>query len=198
MNKYAVDLDIPFKSPLRSKEQFDAIPRPTIDIRKTWQRSDLDPSELSDEFLSWLDSHGLATITWDIFIQPPQWEMHIHIDQHNVFDNATKLNFAWCDGDSKMCWYEAEEETSLVKGNAGGLYRGWDKQQTKKIYEHTIGTPSLVNAGIPHNVINKNNSPRICVSVPLVKKEDLSSHTEETLRYLQWDDAVKIFAQYIK
>ncbi len=200
MNRYAVDLEIPYTFPLKSKEQFDNIPRPPLGTRKTWHLTDLDPKELNEDFLSWLDSLGLVTLYWDIFIQPPKWEMHVHIDQHDSFEDVAKLNFAWCDGVgySKMRWYDADESSSTIKGNAGGLYRNWDKQLAKFVYEHQILTPTLVNPGKPHNIINDTDHPRICVSIPLIKKSDVEFHTENNLKYLTWDDALEIFAPYIK
>jgi hypothetical protein len=199
MNRYAVDLEIPFKFPLRDKEQFDAIPKPTVGIKNTWHRSDLLPEELNSDFVSWLDSLGLVVPSWDIFIQPPQWEMHIHIDQHDSFLDAAKLNFAWyeTDGYSNMCWYHAEEKDSTIRGNAGGLYRNWEKQVSQLIYEHRVGLPTLINAGLPHNVINKTDGYRICVSVPLVRKDLIHLMSDDNVLYLTWDDALEIFKDYI-
>lgn len=198
---YAVDLKIPWDYPLASKEQFDAIPKPDKSVRLTWHRSDLPPSELNQDLIKWLSDRGITVPYFDIFIQPPQWRMHIHIDQHDVFDDSTKLNFAYCDaeGYNRMCWYEAHEKDSEVKGNEGGLYRNWEADTTKMIHEHFVKTPSLVNAGRPHNVFNFTDAPRICISLPMVKTEDVPEHMDENsdVKYLQWDEAVEIFKDCI-
>lgn len=201
---YAVDLKIPFDfpSPLRNIEQFNNIPKPDAHVRETWHRVDLDPSQLDPNLISWLAEKGISVPVWDIFCQPPQFSMHIHIDQHDVFDNATKLNFAYSDaktGTNAMRWYSASEEDSTVKKNAGGWYRSWSPENVDLIHSHNIGTPSLVNAGKPHNVVNLTDKPRICISLILVKTVDVPENLDDAsfVKYLQWDEAVEIFKEYI-
>jgi hypothetical protein len=198
---YAQDLTLPWDYPLASKELFDALPRPDISIRETWHRVDLPASDLNQELVNWLFNRGLTVPHFDIFIQPPKWTMHIHIDQHDVYDNAAKLNFSYCDaeGYNKMRWYEAEEHTSEIKGNAGGLYRNWEPQHASMVYEHTIKTPTLVNVGKPHNVHNSTDSPRICISLPLIKTKDIPEHIDDDTKidFLQWEDAMEIFKDCI-
>lgn len=198
---YALDLKLPWDFPLASIEQFNSLPKPDKTVRTTWHHTDLPATDLNPELLSWLEQRGITVPYYDIFIQPPKYVMHIHIDQHDVFDNATKINFAYCAGAgyNKMCWFDADEKDSEVRGNAGGLYRNWLPDFTKLVYEHEIAKPSLVNVGKPHNVCNMTDEPRYCISLVMVKTEDIPAHMNEdsVVRYLQWDDAVKIFGDCI-
>ena len=198
---FATDLKIPWDYPLASKEQFDALPRPDKTVRSTWHLPDLPPSDLNPHLLQWFKERGIHIPYYDIFIQPPQYVMHIHIDQHDVFDNATKMNFSYCSGTgfNKMCWFDAKEEDSQIRGNAGGLYRNWLPDYTTMVYDHEIATPSLVNVGKPHNVVNMTNEARICISIVMVKQSEVPDHIDDNtvVPYLQWGEAVEIFKDCI-
>ena len=126
----------------------------------------------------------------ELFYTPPGYTLRAHIDTVN--DDHCKLNFVYGGTDSLMQWWRLKDSTLVLESkfnSTGTPYIPVNIDDCDLVWSAKIGTPSLVNVGQPHSVINHSNSPRWCFSHVLadVKKKWV----------LQWDDAVDIFKTFV-
>jgi hypothetical protein len=121
------------------------------------------------EFVKWLHSLGLEILKTgaEQFYIPPGGSIPIHIDGKN-FDNKVKLNFQHNGKGSKMRWYQLTQSNTVLNQKIGdfGAFSMIQPDQVTQVWQAEIGFPSLVNAGILHNVTNQ-SEPRWVISVPL-------------------------------
>ena len=112
------------------------------------------------EFLS---QHGLMISMAEVFYIPPQTVMPIHVDS-DVFSNCCKLN--WIIGGGDMIWYEPLMNKPLHFHTTpiGTKYLLFEADEVREVYRDKIGRPSLVNAGLAHNVHNNTDEGRWCIS----------------------------------
>ena len=91
----------------------------------------------------------------------------IHTDLHGMGD-MTKLIWNW-GADHKMSWYAYKEgipiESTILENdnspeNNIRKYTEFKVKNLKKIYSNTIGLPSLIQVGIPHQVITFSGTRR--------------------------------------
>lgn len=146
----------------------------------------------SDEpIVQWLNSIGLEIVRGgaQLFYTPPYGSIPIHVDG-TFLDNKVKLNFQYGGTGSEMRWYCQSDSGSVNSAMSGqsGKYLMVSEDTATKIWSAKIGKPSLVNAGILHNVIN-GPEPRWVISLPLW---DVKSNQN-----LQWADAVDKFQPWL-
>lgn len=140
----------------------------------------------------WLKPRGIeATFTMG-FYTPPHEYLSIHIDtwKDNVQD-VVKLNWQFGAQGSRMQWYSLKPGVDLQKYRNRRSHIGTPyiaPQHTDVTYQEStkIGTPTLINAGGPHSVINSTNEGRyvLCASIRRPNSE-----------FLSFEDALKIFAE---
>jgi hypothetical protein len=125
----------------------------------------------------------------EIFVTPPRVKSYPHVDDIILSSNMTKLNFIFGAKNSYMSWYAVPENvTPEIKTDpyTGGRYLYVDEEQLVEIHRERINYPSIVNAGIFHNVQNLELSNyRICVSYVL--------HDKITNKYIEFSDAITRF-----
>jgi len=149
--------------------------------------------EPNSEFVNWLRSLDLEILRTgaEQFYIPPGGSIPIHADGKN-FDNKVKLNFQHRGQGSTMRWYQLTDTdtNATTKSQIGdfGAFFMIKPEQVTQVWQAEIGSPSLVNAGILHNVIN-GSEPRWVISVPLW---DIESNQN-----LQWNTAIDKFQQWI-
>lgn len=142
--------------------------------------------------VQWLTALGIEVVKTgaEQFYIGPYQSIPIHIDG-KTFDHKVKINFQYGGQGSVMKWYKPTKlniARSEVSGPLGP-YTMMSKNQVTAVWSAEIGTPSLINAGILHNVENQ-SAPRWVVSVPLWDTDRAQN--------LQWDQAVEKFAQWIE
>lgn len=146
--------------------------------------------ESSEPIVQWLNSIGLeiARAGAELFYTPPHQSIPIHADGMTL-DNKVKLNFQYGGAGSDMKWYcripGASEST--VPGQFG-RYITVPAVQAEQVWSAKIGKPSLINAGILHNITN-GPEPRWVVSIPLW---DVNANQN-----LQWADAMNKFDPWL-
>lgn len=117
----------------------------------------------------------------------------IHLDGHNLGNHA-KLNWVISSNhDHKMNWYKVKDNIQLtpsIRHSEKDLpkreYVNFLENEVEYIDSHTVKFPSLINAGLPHNVSN-NGGIRKCLSIAL-KNFDKQS--------ISMKDAVELFKIY--
>ena len=123
-------------------------------------------------FLKWTKMIGLSITDIELFYNPPNHSMPVHIDGNNLHDEF-KLNYAFNPvGNSLMNWFKPKintiaktegvmyENQSERNINTADLY--WYPDEVDLIESHDIKV-SIVQVGQPHNVTTT-HSPRKCLS----------------------------------
>jgi len=113
------------------------------------------------------------------FFSKPGFIQFIHTDGNR--GDFVRINFAYCEGISHMCWYELKEGmTEGIKAGSTSVarpYIKWNPDQVKMVASDEIKFPTLVQLGTPHNVFNGDHE-RLCISVGL---KFISTHIRPTM-----------------
>jgi hypothetical protein len=140
---------------------------------------------------NWLSSLNLEITRAgaELFYIAPNQSIPIHSDGTRT-DNKVKLNFQYRGAGSVMNWYRAKNSTESSSDNPiqFGPYAQLDDSNAELVHCAKIGYPSLVNAGVFHNVENALDH-RWTLSVPVWNLDTMSN--------LQWDDAIAKFSPWI-
>jgi len=145
----------------------------------------------SEAIVQWLNSIGLEIVRAgaQLFYTPPHGSIPIHVDG-TFLDNKVKLNFQYGGAGSEMRWYQRTAPTATNSATSGqsGKYLMVSEHQATQVWSAKIGKPSLINAGILHNVIN-GPEPRWVISIPLW---DVNANQN-----LQWTNAITKFEPWL-
>lgn len=116
-------------------------------------------------------------------------ESRIHID--GPLGDYIKLNWVFRSGDSQMCWYSPKIKSNkpILKTKTGTPYILYNRYEVDEIEKTIIQNPTLVQVGIPHNIINITES-RLCVSIIL--------HDKDTDQRLTMKESISRFKNYLK
>lgn len=103
------------------------------------------------------------------FYSPPYYTQPIHRD--GLFTDLVKMNFVIGGTNSVMNWYTIKDnaDPEPKKTRIGATYKEYELDQVEIIDTHTIKFPTLVQVGIPHNIINDYES-RLCICLVLLNK----------------------------
>ena len=143
----------------------------------------LDRNEISSEYVKWIESLGLILDHAEVFFSIPHTYYPIHQDHHTRID-FPKINFIYGGSNSVMNWYKVKPGKigTMSETKIDTPYVGYAPDEVELLYSKELQSPSLVQAGVPHNVTV--NSPRWCVSTVYLYPDR---------RLLSWSDAEKIF-----
>lgn len=149
-----------------------------------------DNSIIPSMVVDWLDTFGLFSIHTEAFFTAPNDSIDIHCDTPEI-DNHVKINFTWGPSNSTTRWWKLKEGRAYKPWSSkdgGGILLA-KEHDCDLLYEQVIDKPSLINVGMLHSTFNPTNEGRwtLCL-VPCQKGAD---------HLLHWDDAVKIFKDYI-
>lgn len=146
---------------------------------------------LDTRLVSFLDKHNMYVFHNEIFFTPARFTSPIHID-HTSTDNHTKLNFVFDAVDSHMVWYTPKDkfkpfnvQTTVINTK----YCVFKYDDVFELHRAKVRMPSLVNAGIPHNIVNNTDKDRWCLSC-VIRYKDRDKN-------IQIDEATKVFSDYI-
>jgi len=199
MNRYCVDLgiDLPlFNTQLSPIEFLKSRPiwaNNIINNKELAKHSKLDiNTELRQEVKDFFDKYNMFIEVVEIFYLFPYGSMSIHNDRA-VPGDFSKVNWIYGGKDSVMNWYK------VLNGSGGGapLYTTpinspslqYRPHEVELVHTQTVGQPSLVQVGCPHNVVN-GSEERFCVSVVFKHKSTRSRVTMQ--------ESLEIFKNYIK
>jgi len=113
----------------------------------------LEHNTLSDEYFDFLNKLNIKLNHIEIFVSLPNKYYTIHKDQHDK-DDFPKLNFIFDGKGSKMNWYKPKETyfPNLSTTDVGSPFISYELQDVDLIFSCEIHSPSLIQAGVPHNV----------------------------------------------
>ena len=146
--------------------------------------------DLNPKFITLLESKDLHVIHAEVFktnYANQSWP--IHIDADNGVGDVPKINWIYGNQECPMIWYKEKDPTNRTaqKTTATGTgYYTFDPGIVEEIGRTFIKTPTIIQAGIPHTVINQSGKTRWCVSVVLKKGDDM----------LTFDQLVAEFKEY--
>ena len=146
--------------------------------------------------IEWLDEHGVHAIVAGAAYTAPNSKIHPHCDTLEP-GNHVNINFTWGSKHSKTRWWKLKQgkkytvehvsDDSVADGD--GLLTA-KEEDCELLFEQTIDKPSMINSGILHGTYNPSNESRWTMSVVL-------GYKEYPKKLLQWDDAFRIFKNYI-
>ena len=152
--------------------------------KKWYEYTDL----LDNNFHSWLDNLGCKVFFAEVFYTPPNSNMVWHIDTKEP-SNFVKINFVWGAGNHLMQWGQLKS-TNRVSSKvtlAGTQFLEFKDYELDIVESTSINTPTIVNIGVPHRIVNQDSNGRWCLSVNI--------HDQYGNR-LTIDQASEIFSAY--
>ena len=127
-------------------------------------------SQLNNEFVEYLNNLNLHIAFVEVFYTKPNIITDIHIDASP--GDITKINFIYNGLGSKMVWYKPINDTCGEKKitSVDSNYVAFNKDEVTPIYADTLDKPSIVQVGVPHNIINDNQA-RHCLSIVITEND---------------------------
>jgi hypothetical protein len=185
MNNFCVDLNLPI-SPLRSDIDVNSFPI------TPWQLLSLDL--INPDIKNLFKSLNLNLQVAALFVLTENSSGSIHVDGINISD-VSKIN--WVVGsDHMMNWFQIKNpitqklvDTKISDNDniPSRNYISYTHDEVELVHSHSVGYPSIIQAGIPHNVTNLSGIRR-CISIALF---------DRFRRPLTIAQASRVFAQYI-
>jgi len=177
MNSFCIDINLDI-SPLRGEIDITSF---TKEYWKTIPISDINP-----KLIIFLMQHGLGFPKVATFYSEGEMVHPIHIDNGSLSD-MVKIN--WTYGDNHiMNWYSTDINKQSSTENIDRTYIYYKSSEVKLIHSQKVDCPSLVQVGLPHNVVNYSGSRR-CISMALFHK-----HTN---KYVTMQEALELFTGII-
>lgn len=148
-------------------------------------------NDIDGRIMEFLHPLGLDVIHVEIFYTCPGRFTSIHVDGPEIDDHC-KINWVYGAPGSRMIWYEdapGSPGPRKMTTRIGSSYLAYDTNHCVPVHHAEVGRPSLVNAGIPHNVHNTTDDQRWCVSLVL-------GYAGTERKFVKWDDAAVIFRDF--
>lgn len=143
-------------------------------------------TDISPEFMSILNSRGLDLLLAELFYNPPRKISKIHVDA--LGGNYSKINFVYGGKKSLMCWYTINDgvpkRDEVDYTSIDTRSYNYSLEEVTLRHRQTLHSPSIVQVGIPHNIINA-FEPRWCLSLVIVNNK--------SRRRVSMQDTLKIF-----
>lgn len=146
----------------------------------------LDKGLVDPRLAYWLLGLGIGLRHVEVFYTPAGSQCPIHIDAPDGKAPHAKMNFAYGGPGSEMRWYEPYDSAGSRSAVTPTGTRSQILEQGggRIISRAVIGRPSIINAGVYHDVINPSSEPRWCLSIVMQYKGGR----------LTWETAKKVFA----
>ena len=205
MNKYHRYINLPFELE-RPPEAYGTLDSPRHQDLPEWR-----PTEV----VEWLENLGLILGHVEIFYTPAGGEIPIHTDELYL-SNQIKFNTTWGPEDGKIIWWEGDKEKveTLVNYLDDDVYDRFGektvtnfsdrengvvvvlpkKEDCVKVFEASTNRTSMVNVGQLHSTSSPKESGRwtLCFVPHRYNPRTMESD------YIQWDEALEIFDDYLE
>jgi len=128
------------------------------------RRTILNPNlHLNLDVVKIINDAGLRIIQSELFYSPPDMVSGIHRDTPG--SDISKINWIYQGSNSVMCWYDTDPN-KIIEGRPGNTNKLYSLDESTLIHKSEICSPSIIQAGVAHNVINS-SEPRWAVSLML-------------------------------
>ena len=137
-----------------------------LELIKPHIHTKIEQSDLNADLVNFLKDKNIYIYNIQTFSFAPHFVQPIHIDGNG--GNIAKINFLFGGAGSLMQWYREKPNMPHIfkKTPAGTLFQDFSHEQVELLESHTLKFPSLVQVGIPHHIINKDQH-LICISILL-------------------------------
>lgn len=185
MNQYCVPLNVnitPYNTDLLNPK--------TYDIDETILCHRMIPlTDISNEYHGFLSKFGLELVHAELFYNPPRKITNVHTD--TTGGDYSKINFVYGGAKSLMCWHEPKPqvEPKIVEYNGiNTRVINYARDEVSMVHKEHLHSPSIVQVGIPHNIIVAAEA-RWCLStVPVIASTRRRPTMAETIEML--NDAI--------
>ena len=159
-------------------------------LRSSWHAT-IPTDGLDPRITEFLDGLGISVPHAEVFYSIPGLRRPIHTDGNGLRD-LCKINWVYGGAGSYMRWW-----IPINSGN-GPIFRitsvgtkciAYEDQDCRVIWKATVGFPSLVQVGVPHDMVNDGNEPRWCVSYVI--------NDRTTGNPLRWNESVERFSRFM-
>jgi hypothetical protein len=162
--------------------------RPKIDINnismKPWHA--IPNSDINPKLIAYLRLRELRVAKVSIFSAKGLSFGQIHLDGTYISD---EVKLSWTYGeDHCMHWYDTDVVHSHTVNHIDRYYVDYQPDEVTLVHAQKVGCPSLIQAGIPHNVVTYSGVRRN-ITMMLI-----DNHTNKALKM---NDALKIFNDII-
>jgi|TARA_B110000503_G_scaffold127563_1_gene197452 hypothetical protein len=197
MNNYCRELKLPFE--IKKPELFNTQPDHVVHMPLE-NHYDLN-------MVKFFKDCGLELLLIECFYTPPNGgKVPIHTDFWWWETDYIKVNQTWGPADGEIVWWDCptsyevflepgdyvEHNGEEISHHSKSRILTANEEESKKLFSANTNNPSLVNTGIMHSTINPSNEPRWTVCfIPIYDKLLPES-------YVSWNDAERIFKDYLK
>lgn len=189
-NKLCVDLNLNIHPMASGVDIRDLCRNPPGSAHEYNLHTYIEPKFLNSELIELTQNLGLTLIWSECFYTNPKQFTGIHVD-HTTKDyvvannDIAKLNFVFGGKDSVMLWYSPKVANHSFKVNRiNSTYISYTLDQVDLVHETVVGFPSLVQAGIPHNIKNGPEG-RFCLSLSFIYDSNIPvgmNHAQEIFK----------------
>lgn len=125
-------------------------------------------SQLNPKFIEYLKSLNIHISFVEVFYIKPNTTTDIHLDASP--GDITKINYIYGGENSQMIWYVPNNSNGGEKKITciNSSYVSFTENEVTPIYADNLNSPSIVQVGIPHNIIN-GNQIRHCLSMVITE-----------------------------
>lgn len=144
---------------------------------------------------------GLKCHLKECFYTAANSKIPIHTDAP-IYTDHVKINITWGPEEGVIQWWKSDVVKQLKF--TGGEYTNerhhnlWaDEKDCTLLHQANTNRPSLVNVGVLHGTYNPTNQGRwtLCFLPEKISVENRRSLYDA---YIQWDEAIEIFKDYIE
>lgn len=161
-----------------------------IDVPKLFMKALPIDDYINPELIKFLDTLNLQVTYVESFFKNRghTGKGDVHVDCEG--GNYVKLNWVFGAGESLMCWYEPKDnlQKSTCISPTKTSFLKYKEFEVNLIESAPIKNPTIVQVGIPHNVINVTEN-RLCISVVIC--------TKGIKQRVSMQQALDIFKDYI-
>jgi hypothetical protein len=169
-NNCCIDLDVNIQPLALGTSIYDLCRNPPGSAFEYCLHSYVDPNFLNSDLVDLIQNLDLTILWSECFFTNPNQFTVIHVDggidgHMSENDDIAKLNFIFDGKDSTMLWYAPKVVNhSITTNSINSKYIRYSPDQVDLVHEAVVGFPSLVQAGIPHNIKNGPEG-RFCLSL---------------------------------
>jgi len=145
--------------------------------------------------LEFLEEIGLFVYYCEIFYSKPNFFSQIHIDANATRRDFAKINWVFGGKDSVMNWYKSKDdiiraEKSVPNGPNSFSYIMYQPHEVDVLHSAPLGIPSVVQVGIPHNIINPTED-RYCIGLAL------ATNTNNKIYRPTMQESLELLSKYL-
>ncbi len=193
----------PYFKPLKFNQEFFDKARVMDEVKDSfyggiinghWKKWGYKTDLLSPVLHTLLDDLNCEVLAVEVFYTAPNNLISWHTDMGPNTKDFIKINFVWGSDDHTMEWGESiavNKSYDLSPTQAGTTYVHFKKEEVEFTTSHKLVSPTIVNVGRPHRVINNSlTNGRWCLClIPGIKGRP---------GRIMFDEALDIFNEYVQ